>query len=482
MYIMPQILKKIRIKQKLIIINLLTTGATLLVVGTVLLINEFISTRNALIYSLTSQAEIVANNSTAPIVFNDRKSAEETLRALSTSPNITLAILYDKQGKVFADYRRANATSEPPPSASLDNGYSFTDDQLNIFRNILLDGEMIGSIHIRSDLEKLRSIMMRDGVIAAVTMLTVFVMAFFLLMQLQKVITEPLSELTNTMRTISRNGDYSQKANVSGEDEIASLAKRFNEMLEQIRQRDMQLNVEIHERKRAQEELVRSEKLSMLGLIAGGMGNELRNPLGVMNNAVFYLKSIMPDADENVREYLNIIKQEIDNSLQIISDLHDFSRLKPPAISSISAPELVKQCLEKCSIPENVTVKLDLPATLPSVMADSLQMGKILQNIITNAVQAMPDGGALRIAARQPDADYMEISIADTGEGISAENLSKLFEPLFTTRSRGIGLGLALSKKYAEANGSRIEVESELGKGATFSILLPVEESDERNL
>jgi PAS domain S-box-containing protein len=271
-----------------------------------------------------------------------------------------------------------------------------------------------------------------------------------------------------------------------------------------------ELELKVQERTRElvamQQELVHREKLSMLGLIAGGMGNELRNPLGVMNNAVFYLKSVLPDAEESVKEYLDIIKQEIDNAYEIISDLLDFSRIKQPRPSPLAPLELITTCIKKFSFPGNVEVLLDCPATLAAIMVDQSQMGQVLQHLIGNALQAMPGGGRLQISARRierlagdaedagsrsqqteensfarrphpplPDAAAIAISIEDSGEGIAADNMEKIFTPLFTTKSRGIGLGLALAKKYTEANGGRIEVTSRLGRGTTFTLLLPVE-------
>lgn len=246
----------------------------------------------------------------------------------------------------------------------------------------------------------------------------------------------------------------------------------------------------------AREELMHKEKLAMLGLVAGGIGNELRNPLGVMNNAVFFLQSVMPEADETVREYLDIIKKEIDNSLWIITDLLDFTRAKTPQAIAVTARALTDASLDRCMIPENIDLQVEIPFNLPCLRADPLQMKKVLQNLITNAVQAMPDGGALRIGAcclpgaaglvstpKQggqphgvPLSDFLEISIADTGEGIAPVNMTRLFQPLFTTKSRGIGLGLSICKSFVEANGGRIEVESEQGKGTTFTVALPVED------
>jgi PAS domain S-box-containing protein len=248
----------------------------------------------------------------------------------------------------------------------------------------------------------------------------------------------------------------------------------------------------------AQEELVRKEKLSILGRLSGSVGHELRNPLGVMNNAVYFLKTVMPEANKTVKEYLDIIKHEIDNSQRIINDLLDFARTKPPQTKTINVRDLIDESLERCAVPENITLQTEIPNTLPALSVDPLQMGQVFQNIITNGIQAMTEGGSVRISARlvksstfkvqgyneknielealnsEPDPDFIEIRTADSGEGISPENMGKLFQPLFTTKAKGIGLGLVLCKNLVEANGGRIKVESRLGEGSTFSVILPV--------
>jgi len=247
----------------------------------------------------------------------------------------------------------------------------------------------------------------------------------------------------------------------------------------------------------AQEELVRNEKLAILGQLSGSVGHELRNPLGVMNNAVYFLKSVMAGGEETVMEYLDIIKHEIDNSERIITDLLDFARTKPPRKMAVMVGGLMGESLARCAIPDNVEIQSDIPDKLPLLNADPLQMQQVFQNLISNAIQSMPEGGRLRISAKlvsssefrvsspnpkpetpslKHEADYMEICIADTGVGISPENMKKLFHPLFTTKSKGVGLGLTVCRNLTEANGGRIEVESEVGNGTRIIVLLPVEE------
>lgn len=232
----------------------------------------------------------------------------------------------------------------------------------------------------------------------------------------------------------------------------------------------------------AQEKLVRQEKLAVLGQLAGGVGHELRNPLGVINNAVYYLKLVQPEADETIRKYHAMIEHEVHNADKIIADLLDFARIRSVDRERVAVPELVQRVLERFPVPESITTRLEIPADLPGVYADPRQMEQVLGNLVTNACQAMedapgasgpPTGGKLTLSASL-QGDMIAIAVQDTGTGIPPENMGKLFEPLFTTKTKGIGLGLAVSQRLVEANGGRIEASSQPGHGSTFTVTLPV--------
>ena len=142
--------------------------------------------------------------------------------------------------------------------------------------------------------------------------------------------------------------------------------------------------------------------------------------------------------------------------------------------------DLIHQTLERFPVPTNVEVTLDIPANLPQIFVDVRQMTQVLGNLTTNACQAMKDGGKLSVISQSRVTDHwLLITVRDTGVGIPPENMKKLFEPLFTTKIKGIGLGLAVCKKLAEANDGRIEVQSEAGVGSTFTIYLPVKQKSE---
>jgi PAS domain S-box-containing protein len=247
---------------------------------------------------------------------------------------------------------------------------------------------------------------------------------------------------------------------------------------EEIRKLNEELEARVQERTQqllqAQEELVRKEKLAVLGQVAGSVGHELRNPLGVMNNAVYYLQTVWADADETTKEYLNIIKEEIAGSERIVSDLLDAVRTKPSYPEVVDVRELLAQTLRKLAVPASVTVRLDIPEALPPLQVDAMQIRQVFRNFISNGIEAMPEGGTLEISAVENTQDRaVTVSVHDTGAGIAPEVLSRLFQPLFTTKARGIGLGLVVVKNLAKANGGTVAVQSEPGKGATFSVTLP---------
>ncbi|MDD2926613.1 ATP-binding protein [Rhodoferax sp.] len=224
----------------------------------------------------------------------------------------------------------------------------------------------------------------------------------------------------------------------------------------------------------AQEELVRKEKLAVLGQVAGSVGHELRNPLGVMSNAVYFLQTVLVNADETTREYLNIIKNEIADSERIVAELLDSVRTKPPQVQAVDVETLIDRTLDKCKLPPAIAIKLDIPATLSPLRVDAMQIEQVLRNLINNGAEAMSGGGTLEIRVLENKHDgTTTVSVCDSGAGMAPEVLVKLFQPLFTTKARGIGLGLVVVRNLTEANGGKVDVQSEVGKGSVFSVTLP---------
>ena len=293
-------------------------------------------------------------------------------------------------------------------------------------------------------------------------------------------ITKPLNDAAAAADGIA-SGDYTRRVAADRTDEIGRLGHAFNIMAgrvgdahhaleERVSERTKELAEALRALQDAQAELVKRERLAMLGQLASSVGHELRNPLGVMTNAVYYLKMVQEEAPPTVTEYLGILQHQIGLAEKIVGDLLDFARLRPPQVQTVPILQLVDEQLARLGPLETITIRREGLAELPPVTIDPIQIGQVLLNLFTNADQAMERGGTLTIRGAVVGGQVV-VDVADTGEGIPAGIIDKVFEPLFTTKARGIGLGLAVSKSLAKANGAELKVASQAGKGATFSLV-----------
>jgi signal transduction histidine kinase len=267
-----------------------------------------------------------------------------------------------------------------------------------------------------------------------------------------------VAEVNDVARALRAISDARQRA----QDALHAL----NEELEQrVADRTAELRA-------AQEELVRKERLATLGQLAGGVSHEIRNPLGVIKNAVYYLKLVLPK-DEQSRRYLNILEREVATANRIVTELLDFARVVQPVRAPTDLSELVREHLARSNVPDTVTVILDVAERPAPLLIDAEHLRLVLGNLVTNAIQAMPEGGTLRVETWTSD-DEVCVAVADSGVGISPEHLPRIFEPLFTTKARGIGLGLAVTKNLVEANGGTITASSAPGQGSRFVVRFPL--------
>ncbi|MEX2681340.1 MAG: PAS domain S-box protein [Candidatus Sigynarchaeota archaeon] len=224
--------------------------------------------------------------------------------------------------------------------------------------------------------------------------------------------------------------------------------------------------------KEMQERVIRQEKLALVGKLAASVSHELRNPLGVISNAIYYLDMKIPKTDETITKHLKLVKDQATRATKIITDLLDFTRIKPGEPRLVCIHDVLNQALALSIIPKHVVVKTDYANDLPGVYCDPMRMQQAFMNIITNAIQAMESGGQLEITTTSND-DIVQVSFKDSGAGIPKENMPRLFEPLFSTKITGIGLGLSIAKEIIEQYQGRIHVESSEGAGTTVVIQLP---------
>jgi signal transduction histidine kinase len=214
----------------------------------------------------------------------------------------------------------------------------------------------------------------------------------------------------------------------------------------------------------------RLDRLATLGQFAGGVAHELRNPLNVVRTSVYYLLNASNPTPEKQAEHLKRIESQVVLADGVITALSRFTKMPMPDARPVPAAQCLCEALEANPVPASVTVLVDADETLQA-LGDREQLRIILGNLIRNAGEAMPEGGQLTLAAR-PAGDHVELSVVDTGTGIPAEDLHRIMEPLYSTKTRGLGLGLAIARALLEKNGGSLRVSSEPGKGSTFSLLL----------
>lgn len=301
---------------------------------------------------------------------------------------------------------------------------------------------------------------------------------------LSRQVSRPIVALANAADRVAADSNAAAADQCPG-DEVARLSDAFARMsarvdesrgqLERlVAERTARLQAALHDLELAQQELVKKERLAMLGQLASAVGHELRNPLGVMTNAMYVIEQCSSDGPPLVREYVDLVRGQIAVSERIVGDLLDTARVRTPEAQAIDLRELVEEQVRRLEPTTTVTVNALIPDNLPPVRIDPVQLSQILFNLMTNAAQAMGDGGTLTIAAVADESDrQVKLTVTDTGPGIPPETLDRIFEPLFTTKARGLGLGLWVSRNLASANGATLEAASSPGEGATFTLDMP---------
>lgn len=308
-------------------------------------------------------------------------------------------------------------------------------------------------------------------------------------------------------------GHFDVPAVPESNDEFGALTRKFISMAASLKDKTQRLvgaqaelqrwNSELESRvqartrdlKAAQEQLIASEKLAALGQMASVVGHELRNPLAVMNNSVYLLKTKLAAAagetglDPKIDKYLGMIESEIGKSNTIIRDVLDFARNRALVAKPVRLDELVTHAIERITVPPAVALERQLTLGDLEVPVDEDEIRQVLVNLMENACQAMTSGGKLFVgtktyagpadSAARAEGGYAEIAIADTGCGIPQEHLAKIFAPFFTTKSRGTGLGLAVVKKIIDRHQGQIRVDSRVGEGTRFTIRLPLQRKGE---
>lgn len=259
-----------------------------------------------------------------------------------------------------------------------------------------------------------------------------------------------------TARDISERKQMQQKLQEYSEELEALVEKRTRQL------------------KEAQDQLVKSERLAAIGQVAAMVGHDLRNPLTGIKGAAYYLKTKPAlRKDKKTMEMLELIEKDIEYSNKIITDLLEYSRDVHLELTETTPKLIIGETLSPLEVPNNIQV-INLTESDPRIKADIEKLNRAFVNLIKNAIDAMPYGGKLAIKSTGTN-DNVEFTFADTGMGMTKEQMGKIWAPFFTTKAKGMGLGLPICKGIIEAHKGYITVESMPGIGTTFTVTIPIE-------
>ncbi len=491
--------------------NMLVSGTALLLACAAFIGYDLVTFRATIVRNLSTQAQIIGSNSVSALLFNDSKSAENTLSALQAAPNIVSAVIYTPDGKAFASYsrdRKNQISALPAVPSDQTEAHWLSTSEIGLVRTIVFEGKATGTVYIRSDLEELNQRLWRYVGIGAIVLLVSLLAALLVSSIFQRSIAGPIVQLAQIAGTVSRDKNYSVRAvPIAGQGELTILIEAFNEMLGQIdksekalRKAHDELEHRVEERTaqlqtakdeleafsqtllRAKEELERASKFKDQFLST--MSHELRTPL----NAVLGFSDLLKEErygalNDRQQRYLKHIHTGGKHLLSLINDILDLSKIEAGrlqlAVESVLISTAFAEALDSmrplADKKSQVLVQHAAPGL--SLRADATRFRQILMNLIGNAIKFTPDGGKIELAARQTG-DGVRVEVRDSGPGIPADEQKRVFEAFYRLRqsekaAEGTGLGLAITQRLVDLHGGQLGLESELGSGSCFHFTLP---------
>lgn len=346
---------------------------------------------------------------------------------------------------------------------------SMADRPYDLVVPVIVGDEQLGYVQINLLLDNIRDLQHANFTKRLIVTCLIFMFGIFLTIFLARRYTDPINRLAQGVKKVSA-GDLSVTFPVESSDEIGELAESFNEMVVQLRERES-----------LEKRLNEAEHLSKVGQLASGIAHEIRNPLNYISLAVDHLKSeILPlcaDRRDELETLTGKIKEEVRRANYMVLNFMNYGRPLKVRISKFSYPELIIKALPLLQgklAEQHIEVVTNLASDLPLMEADQELMRNCLVNFITNGAQAMPEGGEITLGASfDREAGLFRLTFSDKGQGILPDDVGKIFQPYFTTKEAGIGLGLAITERIIKEHGGAIAVESVHGKGTTFTVTLP---------
>jgi signal transduction histidine kinase/CheY-like chemotaxis protein len=430
---------------------------------------------------------------TAPaLAFNDDETARQNLAVLRVRPQILAAAIYTSAGTRFAGYVApgASGTALQLPPHPQPSGYRIDGSELVVFRNIVENGDMVGTVYLRARYGLFDRLLSYGAILGAV-MLGALAIAWLVASRLQEAITRPLGAVTEVARQVMQRRDYGLRVPGKESGEIGVLVDAFNEMLAEIGRRshalqeaNATLEIEMQVRQRAEQALIVADRRKDEFLAT--LAHELRNPLAPIRTGLDILRLRSGDAQATQRA-TDIMERQLRQMVRLVDDLLDVSRINTGkfAIKSgrVELKAVVNDALEVVRPYIDLhghELQIDLPDRPVFLNGDATRLAQILSNLLNNAAKYTNRGGRVSLTASVEDRTLMVV-VADTGIGIAPDMLDTVFEMFVQVDSTlerstaGLGVGLSLARKLVELHGGSIEAHSAgLGQGSQFVVRLPI--------
>ncbi len=352
------------------------------------------------------------------------------------------------------------------------SGAMLSQKQYEVVVPVIVGDEQLGFVQINMLMDNIHDIQRANFVRRLFATGMVFAVGIALIVFLAQRYTTPIRNLVDDFKRISA-GDLSVTIPVESNDEIGEMAKGFNSMVEKLREREA-----------LEKRLYEAEHLSRVGQLASGIAHEIRNPLNYISLAIDHLKAeMLPRCGNNcseLEELTDKIKEEVRRANYMVVNFMNYGRPLKLRRTKVEYRELLAKVLpvlEDRLTEQHIGVDLQIPSDLPPLWIDGELFRNCILNFVTNASQAMPDGGTITLGARL-EGGVVKLTFDDQGNGIAPEDVGKIFQPYFTTKDVGIGLGLAITERIIKEHGGKIEVESTIGTGTTFSVSLPLQPTE----
>jgi signal transduction histidine kinase len=450
--------------------------------------------RNAIIQEVEKRALVMAqaleSATASDLLTYNYVSIEQSVLKFSQEPDLVYALVLDKEGNVAAQFlrdyplrrllqRREERKISGPTVDQLYLPGIERDTVYDVNLPVTVEGssEAWGTVRIGVSLKAMHQEIARTRWQIAGLCVLGLLLGSGAATLLSRRLTRPIQALTDGVAAVGR-GDFGRQIEVTSRDELGQLSVAFNEMTQQLgRVRDLE------------ERLRRADRLAALGTMAAGIAHDIRNPLTSI--LIFSQLMSLHHDDPDVREKFDrVVPRELERVQGVIEDMMELARPATLHLEPANLNEILTQALElyeSQATTQGIKIIREFDGGLLPCAADRKRLHRCFSNLIANAIQAMPNGGDLTVSTSLENAAFLApqagntpaepavcVTIADTGQGISPDRLSRIFDPFYTTKEKGLGLGMAITHRIIEDHKGTIDVQSQVGLGTTFITRLPV--------